>query len=146
MRFVHLADVHIGAWRDPAMKELPLRAFEQAVALCLDREADFVLVAGDFFNTAVPPLDQVKRAVTQLQRLKEAAIPVYAIAGSHDYSPSGKTMLDVLEEAGLLVNVMKGTMIEKENKNELALRFTIDPKTKIRIVGILGRAGGLDKA
>ncbi len=146
MRFVHLADVHIGAWRDPAMKELPLLAFERAVALCLERKADFVLIAGDFFNTAVPPLDQVKRAVGLLQRLKGASIPVYAIAGSHDYSPSGKTMLDVLEEAGLLVNVMKGRIEEKRDKNALVLSFTTDKKTGTKITGILGRAGGLDKA
>jgi len=148
MRFSHLADCHIGAWRDPAMKELPLLAFERAVTVSIERKVDFLLLAGDFFNTAVPPLDQVKRAVTQLQLLKEAKIPVYAIAGSHDYSPSGKTMLDVLEEAGLLVNVMKGEIVEKdgkEEKNQLRLRFTSDPKTGVKLTGILGRAGSLDK-
>jgi len=31
MLFAHLADVHIGAWRDPRMKELPIQAFERAV-------------------------------------------------------------------------------------------------------------------
>ena len=146
MRFAHLADVHIGAWRDPAMKDLPILAFEQAVAFILGRSVDFVLIAGDLFNTAVPPLDQVKRTVTQLQKLKEKNIPVYAIAGSHDYSPSGKTMLDVLEEAGLLVNVLKGDVeASADGKTILKLRFTQDQKTKVKITGILGRAGSLDK-
>ncbi len=145
MSFVHLADCHIGAWRDPVMKELPMLAFEQAIGAVLARKADFLLVAGDLFNTAVPPLDMVKRTVTQLQRLKGASIPVYAVAGSHDYSPTGKTMLDVLEEAGLLVNVMKGEVVERDGKQALRLRMTQDPKTKIKITGILGRAGQLDR-
>jgi len=145
MVFAHLADVHIGAWRDPVMKELPIKAFEEAVSVILARKLDFVLIAGDLFNTAVPPLDMVKRTVTQLQRLKESSIPIYAIAGSHDYSPTGKTMLDVLEEAGLLVNVMKGEVVEEDGKGRLRLRFTQDPKTGIKMTGILGRAGQLDK-
>ncbi len=146
MPFAHLADCHIGAWRDPALKELPIQAFERAVTIILERRLGFVLVAGDLFNTSVPPLDMVKRTVTQLQRLKEAAIPVYAVAGSHDYSPTGKTMLDVLEEAGLLVNVMKGEVIDAtDGKGRLRLRFTQDAKTGFKLTGILGRAGQLDK-
>jgi hypothetical protein len=145
MRFAHLADVHIGAWRDPAMKELPVIAFERAVSIILERGCDFVLIAGDLFNTSVPPLDQVKRAVTQLQKLKEKGVSVYAVAGSHDYSPSGKTMLDVLEEAGMLVNVMKGEVVEEDGKGRLRLKLTQDQKTKVRITGILGRAGTLDR-
>ena len=142
MTFAHLADVHIGAWRDPKMKELAITAFEQAVDTILQRGVDFVLIAGDLFNTSVPPLDQVKRTVTQLRRLKEKQIPVYAIAGSHDYSPSGKTMLDVLEEAELLVNVMKGCV---GDGGKLKLKLIQDPKTQIKLTGILGRAGSLDK-
>ena len=34
-------------------------------------------------------------------------IEVYVIPGSHDFSPSGKTMLDVLENSGLVINVNK---------------------------------------
>jgi len=144
MLFAHLADCHIGAWRDPRMKELPITAFEEAVSLVLERNVDFLVIAGDLFNTAIPPLDLVKRVVTQLQRLKEASIRVYAIAGSHDYSPSGKTMLDVLEEAGLLINVFKGAPVETDNGQRLKLRFTTDPKTGVKITGIIGRANSLD--
>ncbi len=141
MLFAHLADVHIGAWRDPRMKELPLRAFERATEMILERGASFVLIAGDLFNTSVPPLDLVKRVVTQLQRFRSRGVPVYVIAGSHDYSPGGKTMLDVLEEAGLLVNVMKGEVRD----GKLRLHWTVD-KTGVKITGIIGRAGSLDRA
>ncbi len=128
------------------MRELPIRAFEESVSLIIKERADFLLIAGDLYNTPVPPLDMVKRSVTQFQRLKKAGIPVYVIAGSHDYSPSGKTMLDVLEEAGLLVNVMRGSVVTEGGRPRLKLSFTTDEKTGAKITGIIGRAGSLDKA
>ena len=73
--------------------------------------------------------------------MKDSNIPVYAIPGSHDFSPSGKTISDVLENAGLLINVMKGKIIDEK----LNLKFTIDKKTKTKITGIYGRKGMLDK-
>jgi len=67
----------------------------------LKKKVDFILIAGDLFNTSLPGIDKLKLAVQKLKQLKDNNIPVYIIAGSHDFSPSGKTMLDVLENAGL---------------------------------------------
>ncbi|MBA3064689.1 hypothetical protein FP803_04595, partial [Candidatus Woesearchaeota archaeon] len=90
-----------------------------------EKQVDFVLIAGDLFNTALPGIDALKIVVTKLKELKDNNIPSYVIPGSHDFSPSGKTMIDVLENAGLLVNVMKGKIIDEK----LNLEFTIDKKT-----------------
>ena len=141
MKFAHLADIHIGAWRDPALKDLNLEAFRRAVHIVLDKKLDFVLVAGDLFNTSMPSLDHLKQAVILLKRLKKQGILVYAVPGSHDYSPGGRTILDVLEEAELLVNVMKGEVVG----NKLRLSFTIDKKTGAKITGIRGKKGSLEK-
>ena len=42
---------------------------------------------------------------TEFKKLYDANIPCFIIAGSHDYSVSGKTFLDVLEHAGFCKNV-----------------------------------------
>ncbi|MBI2138026.1 metallophosphoesterase, partial [Candidatus Woesearchaeota archaeon] len=102
----------------------------------------FILIAGDLFNTSLPPMDSLKLAVEQLKLLKDNNIPVYIIPGSHDFSPSGKTMLDVLESAGLMVNVAKG----EDADGKLRLRFTVDKKTGAKITGLLGKRGGLEKS
>ena len=39
------------------------------------KEVDFVIIAGDLFNTAIPRIDAVKFATEQLKRLQEANIP-----------------------------------------------------------------------
>ncbi len=142
MKFSHIADVHIGSWRDPKMKELSTKAFINAMDESFKEEVDFILVAGDLFNTSLPGIDLVKVAVKKLKEAKVKGIPVYYIAGSHDYSPSGKTMLDVIEEAGLGVDVMRGSVDEKE---VLKLRFTVDERTGAKITGIIGRRGMLEK-
>jgi len=142
MKFAHLADCHIGSWRDPKLRDVSIKAFQKAIDLCMEKNVDFILIAGDLFNTSLPSIDGLKSAVLKLKELKDKDIPVYVIAGSHDYSPAGKTILDVLEGAGLFTNVAKGEIIE----NKLKLNFTTDEKTGVKITGLLGRRGSLEKS
>ncbi|MCK5474440.1 MAG: DNA repair exonuclease [Candidatus Aenigmarchaeota archaeon] len=139
-RFAHIADVHLDCFREPELKNLSTTAFIQAIDACIEKKVDFVLIAGDLFNTSMPDVSILQESVKQLKRLKNANIPVYLIAGSHDMSNSSKTFLDVLEEADLFVNVAKGESIG----DKLQLKFTVDPKTGAKITGLLGKKGGLD--
>ena len=141
MKFSHIADCHIGGWRDPKLKDLNTQAFFRALDISLKEKVDFIVIGGDLFNTALPGIDRLKDVVRKFRELKEKNVPVYLIPGSHDFSPSGKTMLDVLEEAGLCTNVVKGSV---EN-NKLKLKFTIDEKTGAKITGMLGRRGMLER-
>ncbi len=109
--------------------------------MIIENNIDFVLIAGDLFNTAMPSLEHLKQAVMLLKKLKKQNIAVYVVPGSHDYSPGGRTIIDVLEEAELLVDVMKGEVIG----NKLRLKFTIDKKTGAKITGIRGKRGSLEK-
>lgn len=141
MRFAHMADCHIGSWREPKLRDLSIKAFTRAINTCIEKNVDFVLISGDLFNTSLPAIDQLKATVKNLRELKEKNIPVYIVPGSHDFSPSGKTMLDVLEEATLLINVVKGEVTD----NRLKLKFTIDPSTSTKITGMLGKKGMLER-
>lgn len=136
MKFAHLADCHIGGWREEKLTDLTIQAFDKAVEKIIYENVGFVIIAGDLFNTALPNIDLIKETANILKKLKEKEIDVYLVPGSHDYSYSGKTMLDVFEKAGLVINVMK----LKENK----LEFTED-KTGAKLTGIMGKRGGLDK-
>ena len=141
MRFAHLADCHLGGWRDQRLRETNSKAFVMVIDKVLGLNVDFVLIAGDLFNTSMPPIEALRLAVEQLKRLKDAGIPVYAIAGSHDFSPSGKAMIHVLDAAGLLHDVFVGEVVD----GKLKLAFTVDPKTGVKIAGMIGKKGGLDR-
>jgi DNA repair protein SbcD/Mre11 len=141
MKFAHLADCHIGSWRDPKLKDISTIAFQKAIDKCIEENVNFILISGDLFNTSLPRIDNLKEVVSSFRNLKEKSIPVYIIPGSHDYSPSGKTMLDVLENAGLFINVVKGEEID----GKLKLNFTIDQKTGVKITGMLGKRYSMEK-
>jgi len=141
MKFAHLADCHIGSWRDPKLKDISTIAFQKAIDKCIEESVDFILISGDLFNTSLPRIDNLKTVVGIFKQLKDKNIQVYIIPGSHDYSPSGKTMLDVLENAGLFINVVKGEEID----GKLKLNFTIDKKTGAKITGMLGKRYSMEK-
>lgn len=142
MKFAHMADCHIGSYRDEKMRALSLEAFKQSIDKVIQEQVDFLLISGDLFNTSLPSVDVLKVATSKLKTLFDKHIPVYIIAGSHDFSPSGKTMLDVLENAGLCINVVKGTV---NDEGSLQLQFTTDPKTGVKITGMIGKKGVLEK-
>ncbi len=142
MRFAHIADCHIGGWRDPKLRDVSTNAFIKAIDVSVEKCVDFILIAGDLFNTSLPAVDRLKAVVLKLKELKDKGIPVYIVPGSHDFSPSGKTMLDVLDGAGLCINVVKGDVQEN---GKLRLRFTVDTKTGAKITGMLGKRGMLER-
>ncbi len=122
------------------MRDLRTSIFQKSIQMCIEEKVDFVLICGDLFNTAIPGIDVMKEAVVQFRKLKEAGIALYVIPGSHDYSPSGKTILDVLEEAQLCINVFRGTVVD----GKLYLRLTHDNKTGAKLCGILGKRSELE--
>ncbi len=105
VKFAHIADVHLGGWKQQPLQELNMHSFKKAMEICIKEKVEFVLIAGDLFDSAFPPIDILKEAFAEFKKLKDAKIPCFIIAGSHDYSVSGKTFLDVLEKAGFCKNV-----------------------------------------
>ena len=136
MKFAHLSDVHIGGWREDQLKQLNLQTFRLAIDKCIENRVAFILISGDLFDTALPPIELIREVSAKLREAKEQDIDIYVIPGSHDFSPSNKTMIDVLEKTGLLENVCKF--------HGPTLKFTHD-KTGAKITGLLGKRGGLEK-
>jgi len=138
MKFAHLGDCHLGGWRQPELKELNFQSFREAIERILKQKLDFVLISGDLFDSAYPPIDILKSTFEQFRRLKDANIPVFLIAGSHDYSVSGKTFLDVLEKAGFCKNVS----LYEEKNGSILLQPTI--YKNVAIYGYPGKKSGLE--
>ncbi len=135
----HIADVHLGAFRDERLRELNLQAFEKALDECARRNVDFIIIAGDLFNINIPDLGIVERAV---KKMKAVGRPIYAVYGSHDYSPTQTSVIDVLNEAGVLKKVSSGEYAD----GKLKLSFVKDEKTGVKITGISARKLGLEKS
>jgi DNA repair protein SbcD/Mre11 len=100
VKFAHIADSHLGGWRQPELQELNTESFKKAIDMCIVEPVEFILFTGDLFDSAFPPIEILKDTFGEFKKLKDAGIKCYVIAGSHDYSVSGKTFLDVLEKSG----------------------------------------------
>lgn len=135
MKFSHLADCHIGGWKEDKLKELSLESLKTAIDISIEENVDFVVISGDLFDSALPPIEMIKEVAKQIKRLKDKDINCYVIAGSHDFSLSGKTMLKVFEEVGLVQDIVK---LEEDR-----LKFTID-KCGVKLAGMWGRKAGLE--
>ena len=138
MRFAHISDVHLGGWKQKPMQNLNFQSFKKAFDVCIEKRLDFILIAGDLFDSAYPPIEILKETFGEFKRLKEAKIPCFIIAGSHDYSVSGKTFLEVLEKAGFCKNV---TNIEENNE-----RIILNPViyNGVALYGYPGKKSGLE--
>lgn len=85
MRLMHLADLHIGKKvNEFSMLEDQRYILEQVLALARDQKVDGVLIAGDIYDKAIPPVEAVSLFDTFLTRLSEWHLPVYMINGNHD--------------------------------------------------------------
>lgn len=92
--FLHTADIHLDSplhglsQHADAPTELlrgaTRRALENIVSLALDKEVDFVLIAGDLYDGDWPDYNTGLFFNKQMNRLNEAEIPVYLISGNHD--------------------------------------------------------------
>jgi len=138
VRFAHIADVHLGGWKQKPMQDLNFQSFEKVVDICIKDKLDFILFAGDLFDSAYPPIDILKETFAQFKKLKDAKIPCFIIAGSHDYSVSGKTFLDVLEKAGFCKNVFNS----EEKEDEIILNPYL--YENVAIYGYPGKKSGLE--
>ena len=52
VRFAHIADVHLGGWKQQPMQDLNFDSFKKTVDVCLASKLDFILFAGDLFDSA----------------------------------------------------------------------------------------------
>lgn len=85
MRLMHLADLHIGKKvNEFSMLEDQRYILEQVLALARDQKVDGVLIAGDIYDKAIPPVEAVSLFDAFLTRLSEWHLPVYMINGNHD--------------------------------------------------------------
>ena len=144
-RFAHLSDTHIGAWREQQLRELNMKAFKEAMDRCIRAGVEFIIISGDLFDANIPDLHTVKQAAEVMREVRDQGIRIYVTYGSHDYSASATSMVDVLHSAGLFQKVVEAESIVSESGEKLRLRFFNDLKTGVKLLGVYGRKNGLEK-
>jgi len=94
LKFIHAADPHLhsplrglerydGAPKDE-LRVATRQAFIALVDLALEESVDLLLIAGDLYDGSLRDFNAGLFFIGQMNRLREAGIPVVLIAGNHD--------------------------------------------------------------
>src|ERR1700757_1421250 len=85
MRFLHTSDWHLGRSLHRAdLREAQAAFLDHLVEAVRSCRVDAVLVAGDVYDRAIPPVDSVALYEDALARLRAAGARVILISGNHD--------------------------------------------------------------
>ncbi len=114
VRFIHGADVHLGApfrglrelseaWADRLVEAVP-EAFDRLVDTAVRERVDFVVLAGDIFDNGRPSYRDYLRFFQGIERLSDAGIPTYLITGNHDPYVSWQQDLFAFPEHGHMLS------------------------------------------
>ncbi|MFF3608027.1 exonuclease SbcCD subunit D [Streptomyces sp. NPDC002463] len=102
MRLLHTSDWHLGrSFHRVGLLEAQAAFLDHLVATVHAHDVDAVLVAGDVYDRAVPPLPAVELFDTALHRLAEAGVPTVMISGNHDSARRLGVGAGLIERAGI---------------------------------------------
>jgi exonuclease SbcD len=101
MRLLHTADWHLGrSFHGEGLLAAQAAWVDWLVAVAADAAVDAILVAGDLYDRALPPVDAIRLADDALARLAELA-PTVVISGNHDSAVRLAFGSTLLRRAGL---------------------------------------------
>jgi exonuclease SbcD len=111
MRLLHTSDWHLGR----SLHRADLRAAQSAfldhlVEVARAERVDAVLVAGDVYDRAVPPVDAVELCEDALLRLHDTGASIVLISGNHDSARRLGFGGGLLEKAGVHLRTRLGAL------------------------------------
>ena len=111
MRLLHTSDWHLGR----SLHRADLRAAQSAfldhlVEVARAEKVDAVLVAGDVYDRAVPPVDAVELCEDALLRLHDTGASIVLISGNHDSARRLGFGGGLLEKAGVHLRTRPGAL------------------------------------
>ncbi|MFG2562123.1 exonuclease SbcCD subunit D [Streptomyces sp. NPDC048496] len=102
MRILHTSDWHLGrSFHRVSLLEAQAAYLDHLVATVREREVDAVVVAGDVYDRAVPPLSAVELFDRALHRLAAAGVPTVMISGNHDSARRLGVAAGLIGQAGI---------------------------------------------
>ncbi|MFI0233195.1 exonuclease SbcCD subunit D [Streptomyces sp. NPDC017086] len=102
MRLLHTSDWHLGrAFHRVNLLGAQAEFIGHLVTAVREREVDAVVVSGDVYDRAVPPLAAVELFDTALHRLADLGVPTVMISGNHDSARRLGVGAGLIDRAGI---------------------------------------------
>ncbi|WP_030603638.1 exonuclease SbcCD subunit D [Streptomyces achromogenes] len=102
MRILHTSDWHLGrAFHRVNLLQAQAGFIGHLVTTVRERAVDAVVVSGDVYDRAVPPLAAVELFDTALHRLADLGVPTVMISGNHDSARRLGVGAGLIDRAGI---------------------------------------------
>ena len=131
IKFIHTADLHLdspfkGLTHVPNqllknIQESSFKAFENLVYMAIDREVDFIVIAGDLFDLNTRSIRAQIFLKKQFERLEAYNIFVYAIYGNHDYVKDDRLYLQFPKNVYIFKDEVETTLHKSESNETVSL-------------------------
>ena len=104
VRFLHTSDWHLGrSLHGEPLLDAQAAVLDHLVDVAAAEAVDAVVVAGDVYDRAIPPVEAVELLDDVLGRLASLGVPVVLIGGNHDSAVRLRFGQDLLAAAGVPV-------------------------------------------
>jgi exonuclease SbcD len=113
MRLLHTSDWHLGRSLHKAdLREAQERFLDHLVETARAERVDAVLIAGDVYDRAVPPVDAVALCEQALVRLRDTGARVIVISGNHDSARRLGFSSALIDASGVHLRTRPATLAE----------------------------------
>jgi exonuclease SbcD len=124
--FIHTADLHLDSPfstlarentnLSSIMRSATFNAFENIIKLCIEKNVDFLVIAGDVFDGADRSLRAQVKFRDGLKRLDDAGIHSFIVRGNHDPLDSWVTSLDWPSRVHLFPDHIETVPVTRNNE------------------------------
>lgn len=113
MRILHTSDWHLGrSFHNTDMLSSQQHAIDFMVETIAERAIDLVLISGDVYDRALPPVDAVRMFDQALVDMHAAGAQVVVTSGNHDSAIRLGFMSRMMRDNGVYIRTMPETIAE----------------------------------
>ncbi len=113
MRMLHTSDWHLGRTLHRAdLRQAQTAFLDHLVSTVRSERIDAVLVSGDVYDRAIPPVDAVALCEDGLFRLRDAGARVIVISGNHDSARRLGFASALVDSAGVYLRTRVGALAQ----------------------------------
>lgn len=104
MRFLHVADLHLGKqMNDLSLLQDQEYVLQQVVHIAAEEKVDAVLIAGDVYQRSSPQAEAMALFDSFVSKLAEMQLKVFVISGNHDSALRISYFSSLVKNAGVYV-------------------------------------------
>ena len=117
MKFIHLSDLHLGKrLNEFSLIEDQEFVLQEIYSIISEEKPDFVIIAGDVYDKAVPSAEAVRLFDGFLTKVSERTDHVFVISGNHDSAERIAFGSHIMEKSGIHMSPVYEFLILNKRK------------------------------